>query len=377
MKGKLIIFVCLMPFLSFSQEDSTQCMIAAEKKIMGPVREVNPSFSISGFIDAYYSFDFAEPFTNEKPSFFYNHTRHNELSVNLALINMNYQTQKVRANVGLMAGTYAQYNLAHEQDLMRHIFEANAGVQLVKDLWLDAGVFGSHLGFESAISSENITLTRSLMAENSPYYLSGAKLTYEGVENWTFLAVVSNGWQNMRESLGNNNKAIGTQVVFEPNGKLLFNYSNWLSDESSSKFIFVDPRGYRIFNDAYLIYNPIRKMKIITAFDYGMEQNLLLRNWNVWYAPAVLVGYDLHEKISTGARGEYYSDEHGVNISTGTANGFQTLGVSLNLDYKPVENAFFRIECKFLNSRDAIFQQQDFSYENNNVAITTSLAVKF
>jgi hypothetical protein len=47
-----------------------------------------------------------------------------------------------------------------------------------KTLWLDAGIFGSHMGFESALSIDNPTLTKSFVAENSPYYWSGAKLTY-------------------------------------------------------------------------------------------------------------------------------------------------------------------------------------------------------
>lgn len=361
MKGKLIIFVCLLPFLSFSQSDST--LIKLDEK---------SNLSIKGFVDTYYSYDFSEPFSNEKPPFFYNHTKHNELSVNLALVQLHYQEENVRGAIGLMAGTYAQYNLAHEQDLMKNIFEAYAGVQLYKDLWLDAGVFGSHLGFESAISTENITLTRSLVAENSPYYLSGAKLTYDGIEKWTFLAVVSNGWQNMSEPWFNENKALGYQIVFTPNEKLSFNYSNWYSDESTKAF----PTP-RFFNDVYAIITPTEKLKIITAFDIGFQNDVVNNKKSTWYAPAVLVGYDWHEKFSTGVRGEYYVDEDEVNVSVGNPNGFQTLGASINLDYKPSANASLRVEGKWLNSKDAMFLNSDNLLYRNNYAITTSLAIKF
>lgn len=292
--------------------------------------------------------------------------------MNLALVHLNYKDKKTRGNIGLMAGTYPQYNLAHEQPLMQHVYEANAGVQLSTDLWLDAGVFGSHIGFESAISSDNITLTRSIMAENSPYYLSGAKITYSGIEKWTLLAVVSNGWQNIKEPYGNNNKALGAQIVFEPNDKILINYSNWWSDESTNKNPLLDPRGNRVFNDVYAIINPYKKVKLITAFDFGMEENTLKNDWNIWYAPAILLGYDWTENISTGIRGEYYVDESGVIIQS----DFEVLGTSLNLDYKPTKNVVFRVEGKWLDSKNAIFEQSDFSFSRNNIAITTSLAVR-
>ncbi|WP_133272779.1 outer membrane beta-barrel protein [Hymenobacter radiodurans] len=44
---------------------------------------------------------------------------------------------------------------------------------------MDTGIFTSHLGFELALSKDNWTLSRSLMAKNSPYYEAGVRITYE------------------------------------------------------------------------------------------------------------------------------------------------------------------------------------------------------
>ncbi|PIQ20280.1 MAG: hypothetical protein COW65_15905 [Cytophagales bacterium CG18_big_fil_WC_8_21_14_2_50_42_9] len=119
------------------------------------------SLTFSGFADVYYGYDFNKPQTHERPGFLYNHNRHNEFNVNLAFLKATYNAEKVRGNLALMAGTYAQYNLAAEQDLLRNIFEVNAGVRLADKLWLDAGIFSSHIGVESAVSKDNLTLTRS------------------------------------------------------------------------------------------------------------------------------------------------------------------------------------------------------------------------
>ncbi len=88
----------------------------------------------SGFIDAYYSFDFNTPPNHEVSApFIYNYKRNNEFNINLALLSATYSGDKIRSKIGLMAGTYAQYNYASEQGLLKNIYEANAGIKLRKN----------------------------------------------------------------------------------------------------------------------------------------------------------------------------------------------------------------------------------------------------
>ena len=149
----------------------------------------------SGFLDMYYGFDFNQPASNTRPDFLFNHHRHNKIHANLALLQLHLDQDRYRANLGVMGGTYAQRNLAHEPKLLRHVYAANMGVALNQrsSLWLDVGVMPSHIGFESAISADNPTLTRSLAAENSPYYLAGARLSWDASPNWQLAALVLGG----------------------------------------------------------------------------------------------------------------------------------------------------------------------------------------
>jgi hypothetical protein len=128
----------------------------------------NSTITWSGYVDAYYAYDFNQPDDHLRPSFLYNHNRHNEFNINLAYIKGAYSSNRTRANLAIMAGTYAQYNMA-ESPLLQHIFEANVGIKLSQkhDIWLDAGILPSHIGFESAVSKDCWTLTRSILAENS------------------------------------------------------------------------------------------------------------------------------------------------------------------------------------------------------------------
>jgi len=121
----------------------------------------------------------------------------------------------VRANLALMAGTYANANLSAEPGVMRNILEAYAGVKISKskNLWIDAGIFSSHIGFESAVGKDCWNLTRGILAENSPYYESGVKIGYPSEDGkWFASGLMLNGWQRIQRVEGNNTPAFGHQL---------------------------------------------------------------------------------------------------------------------------------------------------------------------
>lgn len=333
-----------------------------------------PRLDLSGFLDVFYAFDFNEPAGGTRQAFFFNHNRHNEFNVNLALFQIQVDGGAYRAKVGLMAGTYAQDNLAAEQDLIKNIFEAYAGLSLNKDrsLWLDAGVFTSHIGFESAISSDNWTLTRSLVAENSPYYLAGVKLTFDPNDQLTLAAVLSNGWQRIQRVPGNSLPGFGTQVNYHPSDKISLNWSTFIGSDVPN-----DVRQLRIFNNFFGQFQLSEKIGLIAGFDIGAEQ--IAKNssdYDLWYGPVLITRLTFSEQWAMGLRTEYYVDKNQVIIATDTPNGFQTFGASVNVDFAPVSNVLCRLEGRLLNSKDSIFERRNSSV-NTNVSVLASMAVQF
>jgi len=336
-----------------------------------PVKE-EPKIAFSGYVEAYYSFDLNEPADHLRPGFLYNHNRHNELNVNLAYLKGSYTSDRVRANLSIMAGTYAQYNLAAESELMRHVYEANVGVRIGKNVWVDAGIMPSHIGFESAITKDNMTLSRSLGAENSPYYEAGAKITWSPNEKWTLAAMYLNGWQRIKRVDDNQTPAFGTQVTFKPGSKVTLNWSTFVGNDKPDSV-----RRMRYFNDVYGIFSITDKFSLIAGFDYGLEQKEKGKSdLNNWYTPVLIAKYAFTDKIALAGRYEYYNDENGVIIATGTPDGFKTSGYSLNFDVAPVSNVLFRLEGKLYSSKDDIFAKHT-EVKNSNVALTASLAVSF
>jgi hypothetical protein len=133
----------------------------------------------------------------------------------------------------------------------------------------------------------------------------------------------------------------------------------------------------RYFHNLYGIFHFSEKFHLTAGLDLGMEQQSTGSSaYNHWYSPVLIARFIFDDKWSVTGRGEFYSDVNGVIIPTGTENGFQTTGFSLNIDYQIRKNALWRIEGRMLNSKDAIFLK-DSDLVNSNVCITTSLAVSF
>jgi hypothetical protein len=334
-----------------------------------------PKIKVIGYLETYYGFDFNRPADHNRPGFIYSHNRHNEVNLNLGFIKGAYDDGTIRSNLAVMAGTYANANLAGEPGVLKNIFEANAGLRLskTKNLWLDAGIFSSHIGFESVISKDTWVLTRNISSENSPYYEAGAKLTYVTTNGKLAATILYlNGFQRINRLNGNSQPAGGLQLTYKPNAKLTLNYSNYIGSEGENSV-----RTQRVYHNIYAIAQLTEKFGLTAGFDYAAQQKVRGQSAkNEMISPVVIAQYKINTKWALAGRAEYYEDKNGLFIATGSANGFKTKGYSLNLDYAPIQNAVVRLEGKIYDSKDKIFVREATSV-NHNASLTASIAVSF
>jgi len=359
MKTILIIFAALLTALSARSQEN----------------EKPSPFSVSGYLETYYAYDFGAPENNTRPNFLYSYNRHNEINLNIGFLQGSYTTERVRANLALMAGTYANANLAAEPGVLKNIYEANAGVRISarKNLWVDAGIFGSHIGFESAIGKDCWSLTRSILAENSPYYEAAAKISYTSDNGkWFLSGMILNGWQRIQRVEGNSLPSFGTQITFKPSSSVTLNSSTFIGTDKPDS-----ARQMRYFHNFYAVVQILEKVGLTIGFDYGVEEkNSETNTMNPWLSPVVIVRFTMIDKLAVALRAEYYEDEHGVLIYTGTPHGFKTTGISANVDYAITPNAMWRLEARNFKSKDDIFLQEG-EPSSSNTCITTSLAINF
>ena len=336
-------------------------------------------FTFSGYVDTYYVDDFADtPFPDRQitPSGVspdYSHSRKDRLSVNHALLDAKFAADRFRGALGVQAGTYVQKNYAIENDVAKHLYEAQLGFKPVADsnVWIDAGIFASHIGLESAISKDNLTLTRSLMAENTPYYEAGAKITWDASKQWSLCLCLLQGWQQIGSQ--NPNKAIGTQVQFKPNDALVFNSSTYLGQSPNSP----GARLRRYFHDFYVTWQATKEWSLAFMTDVGAdERSTRDRKLDGWFSATAIAKWQFAPQWAVAGRVEHYRDPHGLTIPTGTRDNFVATGGSLNLDYQPDPHVLLRVEVRTLGAQHAVFVERGGLNDTNSYA-TASMTLAF
>ena len=226
------------------------------------------STTLSAYLEGYYLHDFNQSNARSRPSFAYSHNAVETAKVNLGLVKLNHQADNTRLNLALGAGSYMRSNYAAEPKTLQHLLEANVGIKLGHNLWLDAGVMPSHIGFESAIGLDNWTLTRSILADNSPYFETGVKLSYASDDGkWLASGLLLNGWQKINPKDGSTNPALGYQLSYKPNANTTLNSSAYLGEEQAT-----DGKRTRYFHNFYGQFQLSDRWQAIIGLDTGAEQ---------------------------------------------------------------------------------------------------------
>lgn len=327
-----------------------------------------------GYVDTYYAYDHNEPPGRDR-IFGTQPARHNEFNVNLVYLDARINTPRLRGRLALQAGTAVQSNYATEprigvvsgDSLSRHIQEAVVGYRVSDKLWIDGGIFFSHIGLESWISRDNWTYTRSMAAEFSPYYQSGVKASYQWTEVISTQLHVLNGWQNISEN--NGNKALGLQVAYVASDRFSLTYNNFLGNQ-------VDTR-WRYFNDWVAKIGLSDKLQVAAVLDFGFERGATEgAPSSAWQSYSALARYQLTPELALTARLERYSDPDQVINLTGTAGGFVVHGASMGVDFALHKQVLWRNELRVFRSADAIYPTGNGVSRNDGIA-TTSLSLGF
>lgn len=335
---------------------------------------------LTGYGEVYYGYDFGRPQDNSRPSFVYSHNRHNEVTVNLAMLHAAYNKNRVRANIGVMAGTYANANLAAEPGVLKNIYEANVGIKLAKkrDLWLDAGIIPSHIGPEGAISMDCPTLTRSLVAEASPYYESGVRLSYTTLNNkWYFALLHLNGWQRIQRPDGYSRPNGGMQITYTPNKNTVYNLSTYVGSDMPDSL-----KEWRYFIDLYMTKKFLKRFEVTGVLDMGYSEYQQItrggRTGGEWLVSALMLKYNINKKMSVVGRVEYMVDDQNIIFGGGGFSPFEISGISLGFDRYITKGVLWRVEGKTYQDKNGIRSFfRDGMPVTDNYLLTTSLAVKF
>lgn len=343
--------------------------------------ETERSITWGGFADTQYAFDFNSP-PNGDRAFTTQPARDNEFNLNLGFVEVKLNSLKTRARLALQAGTSVQSNYSSEPkrgsvsggDLSRHIQEARIGYAVSERTWIDAGIFFAHVGSESWISRDNLILTRSLVAEYSPYYLSGVKITHAISDRLAAQILVTNGWQNISENNKDKNLGTGLEYNFED---VTVTYNAMFGNEVSVDLNSTPRKGeFRHFHNLILKSRSPERLEWIAQADVGFQRKPDSSDYSSWWGASLMGRYKLNETQKVSLRVEHYEDTDQIIIVTGQAAPFNATGGSIGFDQTLDEGLVWRNEVRFLAAKESVFPKES-TLAKDNTTVTTSLGFSF
>lgn len=303
-----------------------------------------------GYVDAYYASYTDTSGLGSFQKFPTVSPRNNSFGLNIAQVSARYLSRRFRGAMTLFMGDVANSAWSPQMNMIQ---EANAGFRIGKRLWIDAGFFRTHLGLESIQPRENMTLSIATTTYFEPYYLSGAKLTWEAHSKWTIQASVFNGFNGFIET--NRNKALGISIAYQPNKNLTLMYGNLYSEESPGN---IRGNQNRLYNDFYAVYKH-RRLTIGFEANYGMQKHTSIDSSNrtaQMFSCFLATKYRMTHRWASYVRAEYFNDPD--EMLTGPVQneyhqliGLKVGGITLGAEYKPIPNSYVRIEGRWLEAR--------------------------
>lgn len=333
-------------FKSFAQETASSL-----------INKIADHVSISGYTDVYYANYSDSAGTDRIQKFGVISPKSNEFGINIVQLSAQYTAEKIRATTTLHygdipAGAWSVVN--------NFIQEANIGFRVHKKIWLDAGLFKTHIGTEALLPKDNIASSLAMISYYEPWFQAGVKLTYTANDQWLICLHILNGYNIFNEN--NQNKSIGGSVSYTINPKGSISYYNLVGDElPDSKTI----HHVRFLNNLVFSYQLTSKLKTIIGVDYILQQHARLpdqKKSSTAYGGIVAVKYQLKPLIDIYARADLFSDKNGFLSGTiiNTSNeltGLKESGYTAGVQYKPTLNSYIRLEGRdmIMNHKQKIF----------------------
>ncbi len=328
-------------FISFANDTS---VLFQSKKLNSDDLTTEPKLVIDAYLSTYYA-SYMEDNTSEFVKYPTMAPRNNQFGLNMVMISLSYKSKIVRSTITLHYGDIAASTWPVKYNLIQ---EANVGVEVVKNLWFDAGVFRTHIGVESSQPRENITSSMSLANVFEPYYLSGAKLTYLIGSKLSVQLNAFNSFASIVET--NKNKLFGASVVYAPSKYATITY-NFITGDDTPDYLVLKHQRY--YHNLFLTYQK-NKISLGAEVNYGIQKytkrvNATTIGTAYMNSSLVVLKHQSFKKVAFYGRGEWYSDKDEI-LSVGTGMGNYTWGATAGVEYKPLKNIAISLESRQLNS---------------------------
>jgi hypothetical protein len=301
-----------------------------------------PSTVISGSVDVYYRYDFANaknvPATNNHTSFT---NSQNSLEFGMASVKLEHNTGKVSGVIDLGFGTRASEFSYNDNGIMQAVKQVYVTYAPSDKVKFTMGKFGTHVGYELLDPQLNRNYSMSYMFSYGPFFHTGLKMDVTPVENISFMLGVANPTDFSTASF-ENKFFIGQFHAASKNGNIsgYLNYvggKNKAEDKSSQFDVVVTGKVSDKFS---LGYNGTTR-----SFQHDKDPK------QSFWGSALYLNFDPTSVLGLTLRGEYFDDKKkGTVGSIGTS----IFAATLSADIK-IEGLTIIPELRIDNAKDNFF----------------------
>ncbi len=348
MKNYILFLLILFPVFLAAQEDKdlayTGTRIQGESEV-----DSTGKLYLGGYIDTYYALYSDKTAPGKFAKFPTVSPRNNNAGLNLLQLQARYGSEKVRGVATLFYGDIPASAWSTDFNMIQ---EANMGLKLHRGLWLDVGFFRTHLGLESIQPRENITSSLAMASYFEPYFLSGAKLTYEINQKLRFQFSLLNGFNNFVDN--NRNKALGFSGVYDFSTRTSLAFNAIFCDESPDSI----PYTKRLLYNNVFLTHKTGKLDFGVELNFGRQENSKLNDSTTAatvLSALVSAKYHFNKKVAVYGRIELYEDSDELLTGPVENQNHQLVGVNLigataGVEFTPIKNSYLRLESRVLKT---------------------------
>ena len=311
-----------------------------EKKANDGILGFFRATEITGFVDAYYGYNFNRPTIDTQLRNF--DTKHNQFSLNMAEIALEKKpTPDNRLGYRMDLDFGPATDIVHsfepgglgtfrnlEQGYLSYLAPAGKGLQI------DVGKFVTQHGAEVIETKDNWNYSRSLLfALAIPYYHFGVRATYPVADKLSLSGYVVNGWNNVVDN--NHRKTYGAQAVIKPNSKFTF-VQNYMGGPEQTG----NDKDWRHLSDSLATYTVNSNVSLMVNYDYGFDRFAGARVH--WQGIAGYAKFQVNKWYAFSPRFEWYDDHDG--FTTGVAQ--KVKDITLTSEHKINNGLITRLEYR-------------------------------
>jgi len=331
-----------------SQEISDSTIEVLRKKILGKQNQ----FSYHVYVDTYFAGTFnSTRDTSDIIPFSVNSPTSNQIRLNLAALEFSCNAEKYRGTVAIQFGDAPNLLSSPSSEWINNIRQANFGIRIVENLWLDVGYMISVVGYESAWAILNQISFLTVGGYFEPGNVLGVKLSYQFSEKFSGGVMMGDPFSI---AYSHNTHLAGTIFLsYQPLPNFSINYNNFFGNQAM--------RGAKIknnilYNNFYVTWNPGKHVELVGELDFGSQTNSGIPPDTTTIASMfsgfLQIGYRFNDHFSVTTRYDFFNDPDGFlsGVNEQIQRGLGTNGFSGSIEYKPIQICYFRLAYRYLAS---------------------------